>query len=145
MRHQRRHDTGHADRSGDREDLVSRLDRLRGHRRVESYFRSESDVGAVNLLRAVSFAFALSLATALLVLPLLSAAGRTMDGSIVNGIVAVAVAVGILAADADVENAEIWTFSGIAFLVGVHLLGETGANAGDASATVVVGVRYSRS
>ena len=96
----------------------------------------------MSLFRTPNVLFALTLATAWLVIPLAGTAGRPMDGPLVNFVVAGVATAAVLAADIDVETAEVWTFSGVAFLVGVvvHLLGDTGANSGEAGPLVVLGV-----
>jgi len=93
-------------------------------------------------LRALDLTFGLSLAAAVLVLPLASSVGRTELGLVVGTVASALVAVGVLAWRPGLENGIVWRFGGLTFLVaaGVHLLAGTGANAGEASPAVVVGV-----
>ena len=96
----------------------------------------------MNLFRILQILFALTLATAWLVIPLVAGAGRPMDGPLANFVVAGAATAAVVAADLDVETTDVWTFSGATFLAGaaVHLLGDTGANSGEAGPLVVIGV-----
>ncbi|WP_135828328.1 hypothetical protein [Halorussus halobius] len=96
----------------------------------------------MNGFRALDLTFGLSLAFAVLVLPLASSVGRTELGLVAGPVASALVAVGILARTPTLENGAVWRFGGLTFLVaaGVHLLAGTGANAGEASPAVVVGV-----
>ncbi|WP_137283518.1 hypothetical protein [Halorussus salinisoli] len=86
--------------------------------------------------------FALAIGTAWLVMPLMAVAGRTMDGPRAHFVLAAAAAVALEAPGFEVETGTHWRFGGTAFLVGtvVHLCAGTGANSGEASVPVVVGV-----
>ena len=96
----------------------------------------------MRVFRALNLVFALPLATAWLVMPLLSAVGRPADGVMANVAVSSVAVVALAVANVEVDTDVVWKFSGAAFVVAtaIHLLVGTGANSGEAPVPVVVGV-----
>lgn len=86
--------------------------------------------------------FALSSATAPLVMPLIGAFGPLRYGVLANGVVAFVAAFVLLARWPAIESEDSWSFGLLTLFVafGIHLPAKTGANSGEAAPLVVVGV-----